>query len=231
MLSVEVFHTEGHFWRRLVEHLQAQGGQVTASQVPHQLPLMVDEPRDFLPAGTGAAAISIAVNIHHDLLLELPYLMAEQGGRALIAPREDPAWIRPGLIMQVEKAAEKLGIESAFPEPFCSLQPTTPVISEFCDQYRVGQPHFELTISDNVVTEVRVIREAPCGLTQWAVEQFVGVEVGEALLEKAKVLHHGRPCLATMTMLPGMDDTLMHKSLFMFLDAVQAAMDAAAGER
>jgi len=231
MLSVEVFHTEGYFWSRLVEHLQAQGGQVTASAVPQQLPLMVDEPRDFLPAETGAADVTIAVNIHHDLLVELPYLMAEQGGRALIGPREDPNWIRPGLVMQTRKAAEKLGIETAFPQPFCFVHPSTPVISEFCEQYQVGQPHFELTISNDIVTGVHVIRGAPCGLTHWAVEQFVGVEVGEALIQKAKFLHHGRPCLATMTMLPGMNDTLMHKSLFMFLDAVQAAMDAAAGER
>ena len=231
MLSVEVLHTEGYFWHRLVEHLQAKGGQVSPFPVPQHLPLMVDEPREFLPPETGAADIVIAVNIHHDLLLELPYVMAEKGGRALIAPREDPNWIRPGLIMQVEQAAEKLGIESAFPEPFCSLQPITPVISEFCDQYQIGRPEFELTISGNVVTAVRVVRSTPCGLTPWAVEQFVGVQVGDALIEKAKLLHHGRPCLATMTMLPGMDDTLMHKSLYMFLDAVQAAMDAAALQR
>jgi thymidylate synthase len=228
MFSVEIVHTEGYFWHRLFDHLQAQGARVTASEVPQHLPLMVDQPRNFLPPETGTADITIAVNIHHDLLVELPYLMAEEGGRALIAPREDPNWIRPGLVAQVRSAADKLGIETAFPQPFCFLRQNTPVISEFCEQYQVGPPRFELTVTDNVVTAVSVIRGAPCGLTHWAVKQFVGVEVGDALLEKAKFLHHGRPCLATMTMLPGMDDTLMHESLFMFLRAVQTAMDAAA---
>jgi len=229
-LSIEILHTEGHFWRRLVEYLQGIEGQVSATQLPRQLPMMVDNPRDFLPAHIGATAVTIAVNIHHDLLVELPSLIAERGGKALIAPREDPNWIRPGLVTQVGTACEKLGLECVFPQPFCSLVPATPVIKQFGEQYQVGQPKFELTIADNVVTEVRYIRGAPCGLTQWAVPQRVGVEVGEPLIEKVKTLHHSRPCLASMAMVPGMDDTLMHKSLFQFEDSAREALEAAAAK-
>ena len=206
------------------------GGQVSATQLPHQLPMIVDNPRDFLPAHIGATAVTIAVNIHHDLLAELPFLIAERGSRALIAPREDPNWIRPGLVTQVATACEKLGLESAFPEPFCTLVPNTRIIQQFCEQYQVGQPKFELTIVDNVVTEVRYVRGAPCGLTQWAVAQLVGAEAGEPLIEKVKTLHHSRPCLASMVMVPGMDDTLMHKSLFLFEDSAREALEVAGAE-
>lgn len=230
MLSVQILHTEGHFWRRALEYLRAFGGPMTAMQLPDKLPMIVDYPRELLPAEVGGAAVTIAVNLHHDLLAELPAVLAEQGGQALIAPREDPTWIRPGLATQVAAACEGLGIESAFPEPFCSLVPATPIIEQFCAEYKVGRPEFEMTITDGVVTEVRYVRGALCGVTQWVVAQLVGVPAGDALLDKVKTLHHSRPCLASMAMLPGMDDTLMHKSLFLFEDgARQALQQAGAG--
>ncbi len=231
MISVQILHTEGHLWPRLLEHLASMGGEVSATQLPDQLPMMVDDPREFLSASVGAAGVTIAVNIHHDLLAELPSLIAERGGRALIAPREDPNWIRPGLIMQINEAAEKMGVECSFPEPFCSLEPVTPAIQQFCQEYRVGRTKLELVIKDGQVHEARCVRSTPCGLSQWVAERLVGVEAGEALIERAKVLHHSRPCLASMTMAPGMDDTLMHKSLFMFLDSVREALAAAMSEQ
>ncbi len=227
MISVQILHTEGHFWRRLFEYLDSRGGEVSATQLPNQLPMMVDEPREFLSASVGAAGITIAVNIHHDLLAELPSLIAERGGRALVAPREDPNWIRPGLILQTSGAADKLGVECSFPEPFCSLEPVTPAIQQFCQEYQVGRTKLELVIEDGRVHEARCVCSTPCGLSQWVSERLVGVEAGEALMERAKVLHHSRPCLASMAMVPGMDDTLMHKSLFMFLDSVREALATA----
>ena len=227
MTSVEILHTEGHFWQRLSEHLHTMGEEVTATQVPSQLPMIVDNPRDFLPASAGAADVTIAVSIHHDLLAELPSLIAERGGRALIGPREDPNWIRPGLINQIAQDCMKLGIECAFPEPFCSLKPNTPTIEQFCRDYQVGRPQLDLVVTSGRISAARCLRSAPCGLTAWVAEQLVGIEAGEVLIEKAKTLHHSRPCLASMTMLPGMDDTLRHKSLYLFEDPVREALRAA----
>ena len=229
MLSVHILHAPGHFWQRLAEHLQSQsaGGEVSVSEVPQQLPMIVDYPREFLPQLTGEADITIAVHLHHDLLAELPALLSEGGGRALIVPIEDPNWVRPGLVRQVSADCDKLDAEVAFPEPFCALHPATPAIKQFCDEYRVGCPQLELVITDGVVTEARCIRSASCGLTEWAAERLVGTEAGEALIAKARTLHHSRPCLASMTMVPPMDDTLMHKSLFLFEDVVRQALVAA----
>ncbi len=230
MISVEILHTEGHFWQRLFEHLGSMGGDVAATQLPDRLPMIVDNPRDFLPASVGVADVTIAVNIHHDLLAELPVLIAERGGRALVAPREDPNWIRPGLMNQVTQDCVKLGIECAFPEPFCALRPITPAIREFCDEYQVGRTKLELVIEDGCVREARCICSTPCGLSQWVAERLAGVEAGE-VLERAQVLHHSRPCLASMAMVLGMTDTLMHKSLSMFLDSAREALAAAMTEQ
>ncbi len=228
MLSVHILHTSGHFWQRLAAHLQSVGEEVSVSEVPEQLPMMVDYPREFLPEETGQPDVTIAVHLHHDLLAELPTLLSEGGGRALIVPIENPTWVRPGLVRQISQDCDRLDVEAAFPEPFCTLRPATPAIKQFCDEYRVGYPQLALVITDGVVTEARCIRSAPCGLTEWAAERLVGTEAGEALVEKARALHHSRPCLASMTMVPPMEDTLMHKSLFLFEDVVRQALDATA---
>ena len=227
MLSVHILHTPGHFWQRLAEHLQSAGAEISVSEVPKQLPMIVDYPREFLPQQTGEVDVTIAVHLHQDLLAELPALLSEGGGRALIVPIENPNWVRPGLVRQISRDCDKLNVEVALPEPFCTLHPATPTIRQFCEEYRVGYPQLELVITNGVVAEARCVRSAPCGLTEWAAERLVGTEAGEALIEKARTLHHSRPCLASMTMVPPMDDTLMHKSLFLFEDVVRQALAAA----
>ena len=227
MLSVHILHTPGHFWQRLAEHLQSAGGEVSVSEVPEQLPMIVDYPREFLPQQIGEADVTIAVHLHHDLLAELPALLSEGGGRALIVPIENPNWVRPGLVRQISRDCDRFDVEVALPEPFCALHPATLAIKQFCDEYPVGRPQLELVISEGVVAEAHCVRSAPCGLTEWAAERLVGTEAGEALVEKARTLHHSRPCLASMNMLPEMDDTLMHKSLFLFEDVIRQALAAA----
>ncbi len=214
MLSVHILHTPGHFWLRLAAHLQSVSEEVSVNEVPEQLPMMVDYPREFLPEETGQADVTIAVHLHHDLLAELPALIGEREGRALIVPIENPNWVRPGLMRQIIGDCDKFDVEVVFPEPFCTLRPATPAIKQFCDEYRVGYPQLALVITNGVVTEARCIRSTPCGLTQWAAERLVGSEAGEALIEKARTLHHSRPCLASMTMVPPM--------------VVRQALDAAA---
>jgi len=227
MLSVHILHTSGYFWQRLAEHLQSAGGEVHVNEVPEQLPMIVDYPREFLPEEAGQADVTIAVHLHHDLLAELPALLSEGGGRALIVPIENPNWVRPGLVRQISRDCDKFDVEVALPEPFCTLHPATSTIKQFCDEYRVGYPQLELSITDGMVTEAHCVRSAPCGLTEWAAERLVGTEAGEALIEKARTLHHSRPCLASMSMVPPMDDALMHKSLFLFEDVVRQALAAA----
>ena len=229
MLSVHILHAPGHFWQRLAEHLQSAGGELSVSEVPEQLPMIVDYPREFLPQQTGEADVTVAVHLHHDLLAEIPALLSEGGGRALIVPVENPNWVRPGLVRQISRDCDKFDVEVALPEPFCALHPATLTIKQFCDEYRVGRPQLELVITDGVVTEAHCVRSAPCGLTEWAAERFVGTEAGEALIQKARTLHHSRPCLASMTMVPPMDDTLMHKSVHIFEQAAREALAAAAG--
>jgi len=118
-------------------------------------------------------------------------------------------------------------MESAFPKPFCAIEPRTPVITEFCEEYGVGGPVVELELRDGRIAAVEVTRGAPCGLTDFVAEGLIGLPVADSLPQKAGELHHGYPCLSSMVMDPATGDTIMHKSLYLLRDRIKEALDRA----
>jgi len=225
-VRLEVVHEGGRYAERVIAHLLKMSPEsVDAYQVPRSLPPVLDDAAEYLPAELGAGDVIIAVNIHPEMLLEIPNMVAGVATRALIAPIEDPNWIKPGLAKQVTQECAHRGLESAFPKPFCALEPATPVIQEFCETYGVGVPTFRFEISDGKIAAVEVLRGAPCGLTDFVAEQLVGLPVDETLPEKAGQLHHSYPCFSSMAMDAAFGDTIMHKSLFLLRDRVREALE------
>ena len=216
-LSVELFHTGGRYPQLLAAHLSKAGGRPVVEHLlpaASKLPLMIDDPNEHLPQGMGGADVAIAVHLHHDLLVELPAALHGKGAKALLVPIESPDWmIRPGLSTQVARECQRYGLESAFPKPFCGLQPGTPVISRFCEEYRVGRPELSLEVADGRVARATVVRGSPCGLTDWVAERLVGAPADDTLVARAAELLHLRPCLATMVLDPQLGDTIMHESI------------------
>lgn len=191
---------------------------------------MLDDAAEFLPPELGASEVVIAINIHPELLLEIPRALVGRGVRALIAPIEDPNWIKPGLQRQVTQACAQIGIETAFPKPFCSLEPSTPAIREFCEEFRVGAPVFELSVGESKVTAAVVVHGSPCGLTHFVGEKLVGLPADESLPEKAGQFHHTYPCLASMSLDPATGETVMHASLYLIRERVAQALREAGVE-
>jgi len=227
-VRVEVVHEGGRYAERVIAHLlKMSPGNVDAYQVARALPLVLDDAAEYLPAELGAGDVIIAISIHPEILIEIPNLVAGVATRALIAPIEDPNWIKPGLAKQVTQECARRGIESAFPKPFCALEPTTPVIQEFCEEYAVGMPSFRFEIENGKIAAVEVLRGAPCGLTDFVAEQLLGLPADDAVPEKAGQFHHAYPCLSTMIMDPALGDTIMHKSLFLLRDRVREALQEA----
>jgi len=233
-VRVEIVHVGGRYFERVYAHLSGVApGEVDAYQVPRSLPPVLDDAAEYLPAELGAGEAIIAINIHPELLLEIPNMVRGGSVRALIAPIEDPNWIKPGLERQVTQACARAEMESAFPKPFCSLEPSTPALVEFCEQFGVGSPKLRLRVEGGRVAAADVVRGSPCGLTHFVAGKLVGLPADESLAEQAGQLHHGYPCLASMAMDPALGDTIMHKSLFLLRDAVAEALreaKVAAGE-
>ena len=92
-----------------------------------------------------------------------------------------------------------------------------PYLDEFAKFF--GRPLFRVHWERDNVTDVEVVRGAPCGCSLFVAEKLKGVRVDEAP-ESAGLLHHHYPCLASMAREPDLDDTLMHKSGFAAKDAV-----------
>lgn len=226
-MHIEVIHTGGHYVDRLLAYLRSISPEAVAAHgVPPALPPMLDDPAEFLPPGFGQADVIIAVNLHPELLVEVA-VQAAGHARALIAPIEDPSWVRPGLQRQVTQLCSRGGMETAFPKPFCALVPSTPAIAAFCAQFRSGRTDLTLTISDGRVTAVDVLRGAPCGLTTFLAEKLVGLPADDSLPERAGIIHHTYPCLATMNPDPATGDTVMHASLHLVRQCVAEALERA----
>jgi hypothetical protein len=227
-VRVEIIHVGGHYFERVFAHLSAVSpGSVDVYQVPSSLPPVLDDASEYLPSELGAGDVIIAINLHPELLLEIPTMVGGGSTRALIAPIEDPNWIKPGLQRQVTQACASNDIESAFPKPFCALDPVTPAITEFCEQFRAGKPTFRLRLAGGKVAAVEVVRGAPCGLTDFVGEKLVRLPADDSLPEKAGQLHHGYPCLASMNMDPATGETVMHASLYLIRDRVREALEEA----
>ncbi len=227
-LSVEILHTGGRYPELVEEHLRAQRAQVTAHPLSGEPREALDRPEEALPAGLGQADVLIAIALPSGVLTALPGVVARGGGKALLAPIEDPEWVGPGLARQLQRLCQEAGLEFAAPMPFCALTPSGETISRFCEQYQVGQPRLQLELAEGVVSVARCLRGAPCGLTHWVTRQLVGVPAAQAV-ERAQVLHHARPCLASMALVPGLGDTVMHLSVDLVRRAVANALRRAQG--
>ena len=224
-MRVEVVHVGGRYAERVIAHLSEMSpGDVDAYQVPGRLPPVLDDAAEYLPAELGAGNVIIAINIHPELLLEIPHTVGGGSVRALIAPIEDPNWVKPGLQRQVTQACAGNDIETAFPKPFCSLDPQTPAIIEFSEQFKVGMPTFRFRIENGRIAAVEVVRGSPCGLTHFVAQQLVGLPADESLIEKAGTLHHSYPCLASMALDPETGDTVMHASVNLLRERVKRAL-------
>ncbi len=224
-MRVEIVHEGGRYFERVLAHLTKMSpGNVDAYQLPRSLPPVLDDAAEYLPAELGAGDVIIAINIHPELLLEIPNMVGGGSTRALIAPIEDPSWIKPGLERQVTQACAKNDMESAFPKPFCSLQPITPVIKQFSEEFKIGVPTLKFRISGGKIATVEVVQGSPCGLTDFCAQQLLGLPADESLVEKAAQLHHSYPCLSSMAMDNTFGDTIMHKSLNILKEQVKRAL-------
>lgn len=227
-ISVQILHTGGHYPAFVEEYLRSRGAPVESYLVGGEAVQTVDDPERCFPEELGEAEVVIAVALPPPLLAALPELLAGRRCRALIVPVEDPAWLRPGPALQLERACQAVGLECAVPVPFCVLSPSGETIAEFCRQYEIGRPRLEVTEGNDLLTEVRCTRGAPCGLTHWVAEALVGTPV-EEVEQQVKILHHARPCLASMALVPETGDTLMHASMHILTAAAGKAVRQARG--
>lgn len=217
----------GEYGKRHVDNVRQYAPaqwKIEVWQAPTIFPLIIDYPEDYLPDALPAADLILSFGEHRGVAELLPEIAQMTGAQAVIAAIDNEAWLPRGLARQLRGWLEKMNVAVVTPKPLCSLTGThysitrrqhieyhDPLIAEFARHF--GQPDLRLTVDPEtrIITDARVERDTVCGCARFVAEGLVGISADEAE-EKAGLLHHHFPCLASMGIDADFGDTLMHIS-------------------
>jgi hypothetical protein len=217
----------GEYGARHVENIRRyapSSWQMATWEAPKLFPLVIDYPEDFLPSEFQPADLILSFAEHKGVAELLPDIARLTEAQAVVAAIDNEAWLPRGLARQLRGWLEKMGVKCATPKPLCSLTEVdfgltrrqrlphnSPLIAEFAAYF--GQPELDITIDaqTRLIIAIIVKRDAVCGCARYVAEHLVGITVDEAE-EKAGLLHHHYPCLASMGKDDDFGDTLMHVS-------------------
>jgi hypothetical protein len=204
---------QGEYGERIAKNVQENGPagfKVTTMTLPEDLPMVVDDPAEFLPESLPQADLILALQENSSAAQLISEIVISTDAKALIAPVDNSLWLPHGMRTQIERELSKLGIAVTFPRPFCTLEPVgNPIIDKFVEYF--GKPILSLEIEKDTVTKTEVVRDSPCGCGRFVAKELPGTKVRDAV-EKAGLVHHHYPCLCSMDVEDDLGDTLMHVS-------------------
>ncbi|MGA9191327.1 MAG: DUF166 family protein [Anaerolineales bacterium] len=215
--------TQGLWGERIVANLRVESPdwEVNAWSAPPAMPLVVDDPDEFLPDTLPQVDLLLALGDTPGLVQLVPDAVRMSGAKAVLAPIDRETALPDGLAHQLKGWLADMGVPAVFPKPFCSLTQDSinfpPLVTTYDDPLiqrfaaRFGRPQVEIEVADGRVSRVVIIRQAACGCTQSIAESLPGVPVADAP-EAAALMHHHYPCLASMNIDRDYQDTLMHVS-------------------
>jgi len=192
---------------------------------PLNLPGYIEDPIKYLPSSIPENDVLLAINLHPDIITEIPNLAKDAGTRLIIAPVEEPNWLSAGLKKQLKEKCEKFGIVFAAPKPFCSLKKgEDPLIDQFIENFRIGFPILKIGLVNKNITTVQVLCSQPCGCAYYVVQKLKNVHVDDKLNEVISSAHHAYPCTASMDRDTELKDTILHKAGYIIREAVHNAI-------
>ncbi len=229
---------QGEYGQRHVANIRGRapaGWSLSTWVPPKVLPLVIDEPEDFLPPSLPQAELLLAFQEDPRAAQLIGDVARLCKARAVVAAVDREEWMPRGMVRQLSRWLEKDGIAAVFPKPLCSLTESTsgvgkwtvrytsPEISEFARLF--GRPSFKIDCEPQTrkISSVAVVRDACCGCARHVAEKLVGVAADDAE-QVAGLAHHHYPCMASMGIDSDFDDTLMHVSGNIMKDAVKDAL-------
>ena len=217
----------GDYGQRHVDNIlkhMPPGWSLEVWNAPRILPQVIDYPEDYLPESLPAADLVLSFGEHKGIAELIPDVAQMCGATAVIAGVDSEAALPRGLARQLRGWLERDGVDCVTPKPLCSLTEShysktrrekipysNPLIAEFARYF--GAPRMKISVDPDsrVITFAEVTRDAVCGCARYTAERLVGISADDAE-EKAGLLHHHYPCLASMGIDSDFDDTLMHVS-------------------
>lgn len=229
---------QGSYGERIVQNLRQrspQGWRIEAITITRALPLIVDEPEEFLSSNIPQADLLLALTESAGAAQLIPAVVRLSGAKSVIAPIDNSAWLPLGLKNQLQRELAELGVAAVFPKTFCTLTETSAGFRGNAEPYdnehiasfarHFGRPKLKISVDpqNGGIIEVMVERGAPCGSTHFAADNLVGVVVGEVVPRAGLIVHH-YPCLASMQreqIDEGLLETLMHVSGYVMNEEVE----------
>lgn len=204
---------------------------VAVLRFPSVLPELLDDPEEYLPAELPPHDVLAAIQIHEELLIELPRLSARSGGKAMIVPIESPDWVSRWAAGKVREACRRSGLEISLPKPFCSLAPGSgPILDAFIKQFRIGRPVVEIESIEGRAFRLTARVSAPCGNSHFIAHNLQGYPINESLQFEVCRYWHSYPCTAGMKQDPELGDTILHKGGQIHMEAFCTAAGVSFGK-
>lgn len=205
--------TRGRYGHRLIETVKEHSDfSIVTADLPEFVPIFIEEPDEFIESinfdrRVFSAEIIITYSLHPDLTSSIAKLAAEAGVRSLIVPGGPSR----ASIPELNKISEATGMNIEVDEICCSLEPNA-FNRPFTDIF--GSPILKVKTENGKISEVEVIKGAPCGSTWHMAKEIVGLPVKDAPPKAGLLIQH-YPCRAARGDLGGIHESgERHKQAF-----------------
>ncbi|MBA7504084.1 hypothetical protein ES706_02709 [subsurface metagenome] len=219
---------QGWYGQRIVLNLERRipsDWTIEVYKFPRALPTLIEEPENFLPKQTHRCDLILSLGEHPAIASLLPDLVKLTGAEAVMVPIDNSNWVPPGVRTKVLWELASLGVASAFPKPFCSMEANSG--NKFIDKFaeRFGRPKLNITLKNELIESVDVLRSSPCGSTYFVAEKLLGVNKSEAPT-RASLLVQIYPCLASRGRDLEYGEALIHAAAHILKGAVLKSIEA-----
>ena len=219
MISVGLI-TRGIYGLRLIENVKNNSNfRISSIELPEKLPDFIETPADLInelipDKNIFSNDLVIAYTLHPDLAPQIIRLASENGARAVIIP--GGAGMAGGQ-SEITRLSKKYNINVQVHEICCDIECSgDKTIDEFASCF--GKPEVIIDTNNGLITNVKIIRGAPCGSTWHMAKELVGTKIEEAPA-RAGLLIQQYPCRAVRGNKGG-----IHKAAKLHKESVERAL-------
>jgi hypothetical protein len=197
-------------------------------EFPAVLPVMLEDPEEYLPASVKKHDILIAISVHEEILLS--FIENYSTACGIIVPIEEPWWVSPYAQGRIQGLCRSRGIEIAFPKPFCSFDPAEGLLRNFKKTFKIGKPEIRYKVKEGCIIDAEVVCSAPCGATYFVARNMKSRNADGDLVNIIDSLLSAYPCTASTEVDRDFGDSIIHRAVWIQRDILKVMkLDAAAG--
>ena len=204
---------------RLIENIKKNSPfKILSVEIPGQLPDFIEDPSDYIASlrldkSIFPVDLLITYILHPDITPGIIRFAGENGVRAVIIAGGEG---RAGYRAELKKISEKFNMHIEIHDICCDIEKCgNDVVDEFAAYF--GRPRVRIIVKNDRVSDIKVLRGAPCGSTWHMVHGLIGVSVDDAPA-KAGLLVQQYPCRAQRGMKGG-----IHKAAELHKIALETA--------